>query len=193
MPCPLAKLVSRRRECHLHLTSSNPNKFSSNVALSFVLAYMHLRGAIHRDIKPPNVLIDPSSCSIKICDLGMSRVLPTPTSRSSNQLSNLACGSCYDLYSALTDDALTEYVVTRWYRSPEVTLSQGHYGQECGMETCLFDYFSTCPLLDRSARGDVVALGNTHNLSQIPHDVRFFFLFTACCQMCGRQRARSSN
>ena len=37
--------------------------------------YIHSANIIHRDIKPSNVLIS-DSCEIKICDFGMSRVMP---------------------------------------------------------------------------------------------------------------------
>ena len=36
------------------------------------VAYMHRLGILHRDIKPPNILIDPKSCDIVICDFGRS-------------------------------------------------------------------------------------------------------------------------
>ena len=38
------------------------------------LQVIHSAGIVHRDIKPANVLID-STCSINICDFGLSTVL----------------------------------------------------------------------------------------------------------------------
>ncbi|KAE8694920.1 Mitogen-activated protein kinase-like protein MMK1 [Hibiscus syriacus] len=52
-------------------------------------------------LKPGNLLVN-SICDLKICDIGLARV----TSKS---------------------DFMTEYVVTRWYRPPELLLSSSNY------------------------------------------------------------------
>jgi len=64
------------------------------------LKYMHSAQVIHRDLKPANLLIN-TNCHLKICDLGLARGV-----------------------SSSLDADLTEYVVTRWYRAPEVLCSQ---------------------------------------------------------------------
>ena len=67
---------------------------------------MHSANVIHRDLKPSNILVN-SNCDLKICDLGLSRgVDPDEESRD-----------------------LTEYVVTRWYRAPEVMLACQRYSR----------------------------------------------------------------
>ena len=38
--------------------------------------YMHSANIMHRDIKPGNLLIN-KNCSIKICDFGLSREVPS--------------------------------------------------------------------------------------------------------------------
>merc|ERR1719412_3454645 len=65
----------------------------------FGLEYMHSGGIIHRDLKPENILVNAADCKVKITDFGLSR------------------GVRIDLDSP---QKLTEYVVTRWYRAPEV-------------------------------------------------------------------------
>ncbi len=73
--------------------------------------YIHSAKLIHRDLKPSNILVN-TNCEIKICDFGLAR--PTHHIRETSLVA--------------TDDPprifhkLTEYVVTRWYRSPEVIL-----------------------------------------------------------------------
>jgi cyclin-dependent kinase-like len=64
---------------------------------------------VHRDIKPENLLINKENV-LKICDFGFARVLP----KSENEL-------------------ITDYVATRWYRSPELLLSQPNYGKPVDM------------------------------------------------------------
>jgi mitogen-activated protein kinase 1/3 len=68
------------------------------------LRHLHAAGVLHRDLKPGNVLLN-ESCELKICDFGLARSLDV-------------------------DDPhiLTEYVVTRWYRPPELVLSCQAYG-----------------------------------------------------------------
>lgn len=71
------------------------------------LKYMHSGGVIHRDIKPSNILAD-EDCQIRLCDFGFAR----------------ECAG--DL------GGMTEYVVTRFYRAPEVMLDSQHYSKVRG-------------------------------------------------------------
>jgi serine/threonine protein kinase len=65
------------------------------------LKYIHSANVIHRDLKPSNLLLN-ANCDLKICDFGLAR----PSSES---------------------DMMTEYVVTRWYRAPELLLNSTDY------------------------------------------------------------------
>jgi serine/threonine protein kinase len=61
---------------------------------------MHSMGVIHRDIKPSNILLNEAS-DVYVCDFGLAR-------------------GGIDRFLEATD--LTDYVVTRWYRPPELLL-----------------------------------------------------------------------
>ena len=39
------------------------------------LAYIHARGVCHRDIKPQNLLVDPSRHVLTLCDFGSAKKL----------------------------------------------------------------------------------------------------------------------
>ncbi|KEG14893.1 putative mitogen-activated protein kinase 5, putative,protein kinase [Trypanosoma grayi] len=67
------------------------------------LADMHSMGIIHRDLKPSNILLgdEPDSDNAVVCDFGLARA------------------GVLDLNEPLD---LTDYVVTRWYRPPELLL-----------------------------------------------------------------------
>ncbi|KAF3455082.1 hypothetical protein FNV43_RR05530 [Rhamnella rubrinervis] len=65
------------------------------------LKYVHSANVLHRDLKPSNLLLN-SDCDLKICDFGLART----TSET---------------------DFMTEYVVTRWYRAPELLLNCSEY------------------------------------------------------------------
>ncbi|XP_030777406.1 mitogen-activated protein kinase 15 [Rhinopithecus roxellana] len=69
--------------------------------------FLHSGHIVHRDQKPSNVLLD-ANCTVKLCDFGLARSLD-------------------DLPEGPEDQALTEYVATRWYRAPEVLLSSHRY------------------------------------------------------------------
>lgn len=68
----------------------------------------HRHKVIHRDIKPENLLVNPKNHELKLCDFGFARSLPKEK-------------RMYDL---------TDYVATRWYRSPELLLGDTKYGIE---------------------------------------------------------------
>lgn len=59
------------------------------------LRFAHAHGVIHRDIKPANLLVT-KSCDLVISDFGLARQMPSEAG------------------------PMTEHVVTRWYRAPEV-------------------------------------------------------------------------
>lgn len=66
------------------------------------IKYIHSASILHRDLKPPNILID-ARCNVKITDFGLART------------------------SVETTDHMTEYVVTRYYRAPELLVNNQQY------------------------------------------------------------------
>lgn len=66
------------------------------------LAYMHSCGITHRDIKPQNILIDPSCHCLKICDFGSAKKLTT-------------------------DEPNVSYICSRYYRAPELIFGNTNY------------------------------------------------------------------
>ena len=65
------------------------------------LKYIHSANVLHRDLKPSNLLLN-ANCDLKICDFGLAR-------------------------TTTETDYMTEYVVTRWYRAPELLLNCSEY------------------------------------------------------------------
>uniref|UniRef100_A0ACD5TN91 Uncharacterized protein n=3 Tax=Avena sativa TaxID=4498 RepID=A0ACD5TN91_AVESA len=65
------------------------------------LKYVHSANVLHRDLKPSNLFLN-ANCDLKIADFGLART----TSET---------------------DLMTEYVVTRWYRAPELLLNCSQY------------------------------------------------------------------
>ena len=78
---------------------------------------MHSANVIHRDLKPSNLLVN-RNCDLKICDLGLFLHLFFII-----KMSNLGLARGFEY----EDENKTEYVVTRWYRAPEVILSASEY------------------------------------------------------------------
>ena len=64
------------------------------------IKHLHSAGIIHRDLKPSNIVVK-SDCTLKILDFGLAR-------------------------TAGTSFMMTPYVVTRYYRAPEVILGMGY-------------------------------------------------------------------
>lgn len=69
--------------------------------------YLHSANLIHRDLKPANVLVN-KNCDVKVCDFGLARAA--------------SCGP--------GAPQVTDYVVTRWWRAPEVVLLPSSYNEK---------------------------------------------------------------
>ena len=91
------------------------------------LAYIHSQGICHRDIKPQNLLLDPSSGVLKLCDFGSAKIL-------------------------VENEPNVSYICSRYYRAPELIFGATNYttkiGQslECtrwGLTDALPDVWST--------------------------------------------------
>ena len=95
----------------LELIEEHPKGLDPNIIRSIIyqlckaIKYLHDQKIIHRDIKPENLLITQNN-ETKLCDFGFARLI------SGNF------------------EKLTDYVATRWYRAPELLISQGEYGPE---------------------------------------------------------------
>ena len=98
----------------LQFLASNPNGVETNLMKKIIfqiccaLRQMHQMRFAHRDIKPENILIDANN-NIKICDFGFARIIST---------------------NGDSQERLTEYVATRWYRAPELLMGTKYYGME---------------------------------------------------------------
>ena len=101
-------IVSELMETDLHRVIYSRQALSEDHIQYFVyqilraLKYIHSAGVMHRDLKPSNLLLN-STCDLKICDFGLARGVKDMKLH------------------------LTEYVVTRWYRAPEIMLACREY------------------------------------------------------------------
>ena len=89
--------------------------------------YMHSGNIIHRDLKPANILAN-KNCDLKICDLGLGRAEVYDYDELKN-IKTKKKKSKTDESGSEEDPELTEYVITRWYRAPEVILCPSHYAK----------------------------------------------------------------
>jgi glycogen synthase kinase 3 beta len=86
------------------------------------LAYIHSQGICHRDIKPQNLLLDPSTGVLKLCDFGSAKIL-------------------------VENEPNVSYICSRYYRAPELIFGATNYttkiGMSCFPQFCVFSLL-TC-------------------------------------------------
>lgn len=73
------------------------------------LAYIHSQGICHRDIKPQNLLLDPNTGALKLCDFGSAKIL-------------------------VENEPNVSYICSRYYRAPELIFGATNYTTKIGMQ-----------------------------------------------------------
>lgn len=71
------------------------------------LAYIHSQGICHRDIKPQNLLLDPATGILKLCDFGSAKIL-------------------------VEHEPNVSYICSRYYRAPELIFGATNYTTKIG-------------------------------------------------------------
>ena len=95
----------------LHMYMKRGNYVSNNLLKIFGyqlfngLAYIHRNGITHRDIKTSNILVDPTTGSLEICDFGSAKKL-------------------------LPNEPSVYYISTRSYRAPELLYCSSFYNSQ---------------------------------------------------------------
>merc|ERR1712166_190957 len=69
------------------------------------LAYIHALGVCHRDIKPQNLLVNPETVELKLCDFGSAKQL-------------------------VQGEPNVSYICSRYYRAPECIIGATHYNTQ---------------------------------------------------------------
>ena len=95
------------------------------------LAYIHSQGICHRDIKPQNLLLDPNTGVLKLCDFGSAKIL-------------------------VANEPNVSYICSRYYRAPELIFGATNYTTKIGTYslTCLL-----CTMLNERSTIDVWSTG----------------------------------
>jgi serine/threonine protein kinase len=115
------------------------------------LAYIHSQGICHRDIKPQNLLLDPSTGVLKLCDFGSAKIL-------------------------VENEPNVSYICSRYYRAPELIFGATNYTTKIGRSSetlATADGFVANVAMSSRCLVDWMCHGRTHaRTASLPWRVR---------------------
>ena len=100
IPETLSKLIRQYHKSKTQIPMLLAKLYSYQILRG--LAYLETIGICHRDIKPQNILIDPNTGSLKICDFGSAKML-------------------------IKGEPNIAYICSRYYRAPELIFGNSEY------------------------------------------------------------------
>jgi mitogen-activated protein kinase 1/3 len=137
----------------MKLTEAHCQAFTCQILRG--LKYLHSAEIVHRDLKPSNILVN-KDCTLRIADFGLARG------------------------KAREAEVLTDYVVTRWYRAPELLLVPTHYFEAVDLWSvgCIhMELLAREPLFPGKDHGDMLrriagtlGLSVSRDLSWVPRE-----------------------
>ena len=91
--------------------------------------FLHSANVVHRELKPANILAN-KNCDLKICDLGLDHGIIKDDDNTVQKLidnPNLPVEISNNMIYDDSKRELTEKVIARWYRAPEIRLNPNDY------------------------------------------------------------------
>lgn len=107
------------------------------------LAYIHSIGICHRDIKPQNLLLNPTTGVLKLCDFGSAKIL-------------------------VAGEPNVSYICSRYYRAPELIFGATNYTTNIGEWAVQCAWRSVSRARKRDARASQMRAGTSLMLTRAP-------------------------
>lgn len=164
------------------LTFTEDHMISILYNMLLAMNFIHTSNIMHRDIKPANILVD-VDCSVKICDFGLGRTLPTPEEPRGRKSRLETAAELLNKREARMSKQrdLSNHVVSRWYRAPEIILVEKQYDTS-------IDMWSVGCILS-----EMISCTEQYSKNGVDPEDRFLFTGTSCFPLSPCDKGKSAS